>query len=725
MCTPQATLDYNLCLADLLEDDVDEDTLFSVPTPYKLDHAITSPYVTYQEFTTHIDQYIDPFIFLQLNIFSLPSTWDDLKMHLHFLSQKKKINIIALSETYLNDNNYCDFDDLPGYHPLSMCEKHRSDRKGGGVAIFIDNNLNFVIRNDLSFCSTHIELVAAEINPGCRDSFIVCSLYRPPGVALTELFMFRDFLNNLILKIKQTNVKSCYILGDININLLKYGSQSSYGNFVSEFIDSLFADNYVPMILRPTRIDLNLDHYSLIDNIITNRIDKNAASFIIKSDLSDHFISLYAFEQGNKHQLDNNLNYDQVIRKFNVNNCQAFRRILSTVNWSQFLESDHPDVKLSAFNDTWQSAFDLAFPLVKIKTKQRQLIRSPWMTRGLLISCYNKQKHYVNKNKNQNKLVFYKKYNNLFNKLKRIAKISYYHTKLNELKGNAKDTWKLLNLMTKGKQSSVKISSIILNNELITNTKNIADTLNNHFCSIGQITGQAVPKSKKDFNYYVNLATPPVNTFFVMPTDPMEIVGVVKKFKNKSSSGPDELSNFLLKEVIDIISAPLSSIFNASFNQGIFPDMYKIAKVIPIFKKGDPQDPGNYRPISLLNTCSKVLEKLMYGRVLSFLESKKLLSSYQYGFRSGRSTVHAMLDFYNNLTDSVNKNPSDISLGIYLDLKKAFDTVNHNVLLSKMQHYGVRGTALEWFTSYLNKRRQYVVLDRVKSSSREINCGVP
>ena len=133
--------------------------------------------------------------------------------------------------------------------------------------------------------------------------------------------------------------------------------------------------------------------------------------------------------------------------------------ILSTFDWSTVFHSHYLNDKLSAFNNIWQSAFDLAFPLVKVKTYRHQKIKSPWMTPGLLTSCCNKQKYYVNRNKNNNSLSFYRKYNNLFNKIKRIAKTSYYHNKLEDFKGNAKETWRLLNLMTKGKRSAVKISS--------------------------------------------------------------------------------------------------------------------------------------------------------------------------------------------------------------------------------------------------------------------------
>lgn len=227
MCNSKTTVE-DICFAELFDDNEDDgDNHFCVPSPYKSDYStILSSYVTYQEFNLNVEKYTNPCIFMQLNIFSLPSKWDNFKSHLHFLSEKKKVNFIALSETYLNDKNCCDFDNLPGYHPLSLCEKHRTDRKGGGVAIYIDDKFDFVVREDFSYFSNNIEMIVAEINPQLKDSFFVCSLYRSPGVSSHDLNIFEKFLNDLISKVKQTKVKACYILGDLNVNLLNYGKQS-------------------------------------------------------------------------------------------------------------------------------------------------------------------------------------------------------------------------------------------------------------------------------------------------------------------------------------------------------------------------------------------------------------------------------------------------------------------------------------------------------------------
>ena len=162
---------------------------------------------------------------------------------------------------------------------------------------------------------------------------------------------------------------------------------------------------------------------------------------------------------------------------------------------------------------------------------------------------------------------------------------------------------------------------------------------------------------------------------------------------------------------------------NQSFQSGIFPDKLKIAKVIPLFKKENPELPSKYRPISLLPIFSKIFEKLMYRRLYRFLQLNNILYSLQFGFQENHSVDHALV----SLTEAVRYTLDNkrFGCGIFIDLQKAFDTVNHKILLSKLEHYGVRGCALEWFRSYLSDRKQYVSVNGSNSNLLSITCGVP
>ena len=197
----------------------------------------------------------------------------------------------------------------------------------------------------------------------------------------------------------------------------------------------------------------------------------------------------------------------------------------------------------------------------------------------------------------------------------------------------------------------------------------------------------------------------------------------ISNLKTKSSFGHDGISTKLLKKINDIISPPLTLVINQSLNTGIFPDTLKVAKVMPLLKKGDNNLLNNYRPISLLPAISKVFEKIVYRQIYSYLEQHNLLLKSQYGFRTDHSTELAGLEFVDRiLHDMDNK---QFPLAIFLDLSKAFDTLDHTILLTKLKHYGILGVPLKWFTSYLSNRKQYVQLDSVKSNLLDIKTGVP
>jgi len=202
-----------------------------------------------------------------------------------------------------------------------------------------------------------------------------------------------------------------------------------------------------------------------------------------------------------------------------------------------------------------------------------------------------------------------------------------------------------------------------------------------------------------------------------------EVFNLLTSLKINKSSGPDGISCRLIKENSYLLCETLCYMYNLSLSSGIIPDKFKLAKVVPIFKKGAMNQPSNYRPISLLNIFNKLLEKIVYRRIFAFLNKNHVIYKYQFGFRKHYATSLALLD----VLDQCYKNV-DIGnkiLGIYLDLQKAFDTVDYDVLQYKLQYYGVRGVMLKWINNYLSNRKQFTVVNNVSSNIGDITCGVP
>ena len=179
----------------------------------------------------------------------------------------------------------------------------------------------------------------------------------------------------------------------------------------------------------------------------------------------------------------------------------------------------------------------------------------------------------------------------------------------------------------------------------------------------------------------------------------------------------------VLKLLQNVIAKPLEILFNTSFSTGIVPENFKLARVLPVFKKGDHTNLNNYRPISLLSVFNKLLEKLMYNRLIAYLQKKNILYDKQFGFCSQNSTEHAILTIIDKIQKAIeNRNHS---CGIFLDFSKAFDTVHHGILINKLEKYGIRGIANDWFASYLTGRKHFVSMNNISSNLNDINCGIP
>ncbi len=211
------------------------------------------------------------------------------------------------------------------------------------------------------------------------------------------------------------------------------------------------------------------------------------------------------------------------------------------------------------------------------------------------------------------------------------------------------------------------------------------------------------------------------NSLFLTPTDPDEIISTIRSMKCKKSTGFDNISSWLVKELKSSISDALSIIINKSLEEGLFPERLKIAKIVPIHKSKDKEKFNNYRPISLLSSISKIYEKVIYKRLYMFIEPA--LYQKQFGFRAKRSTVQAVTEICVDIIESFEN--KQVTMATFLDLSKAIDTIDHSILISKLCRYGVRGVALDWFKSYLTNRKHFVNYKSHSSPMDLITTGVP
>ena len=367
---------------------------------------------------------------------------------------------------------------------------------------------------------------------------------------------------------------------------------------------------------------------------------------------------------------------------------------------------------------------DRCFKLVRLSRKCTK--DKIWITRGIKRSSNCKNRLYKKwlSTKSSVDEKKYKDYLRIFKKVTHAAQVAYYRELFDTRTNTIKQLWTNLNKISS--LSAVKTKTIINklshNGTDFTEPRDICNTINDYFCSIGENLADSLkPCGQLDFKRYCLDSVK--DSMYCNPVTPDEIVKIINSFPNNKSPGTDNINSKILKEISDITATPLMYIFNLSFSSGTVPNLLKIAKVIPAYKKGERNLPGNYRPISLLSIFDKIMEKLMYRRLINFLDKNETLYKYQFGFRKNYSTIQAVLEVVDSIYQHWDDN--EIIVGIYLDLQKAFDTVNHSILLQKLHHYGIRGTILEWFTSYLYQRKQFTVLQDNYSELKTVRIGVP
>ena len=631
---------------------------------------------------------------LQLNIRSLLAHQADLKLLLNLLDKKKsKVDAVLLCETFLTKHTN-QLVNIPGY---VLINKNRRNSRGGGVAILLKDNFPYKKRDDITtMIEKEVESVYAEIT--CRNGtkLLLGSLYRAPN---TNGKLFSEHVDEVLSRIKSKTPNMDIVLGmDHNHDLLKSDTHQQ----TEEFLDLMVNSEMWPTITRPTRITQT--SATLIDNIFINsRLHRHFDSMLILDDISDHLPSLVLLKQT---KIKNKEPIEFKSRKLTEANFATIRRSLNQVDWNGILNSNDCNVNFNILSEILEVKIEETSPLKTIRISGKRCFQEPWLTTGLETSgriCRKLYKASLTNGATTDTCQRYKKYRNMYNRIKRQARINYYNTKCMEYSTNTRMLWKIINqTINKTKHSGSIIPYITVDGIQTSQPTRIAKEFGEHYSKIGAHLASTIPSESKDIEYYLKQIPRTMGGLVLRCTSVTEIEDLIRRMPHKVSYGHDRISNSMLKNLCTSISYPLQVIFNQSIDQGIFPSKMKLAEVIPLYKGKEHDKVINYRPISLLITISKLLEKIIYKRLYSFLEKNKILFESQYGFRSKRSCEQAVMEMISRLLQA--KDAKMQSTGIFLDLSKAFDTLNHDILIKKLDLYGIRGDVKKWFISYLSDR---------------------
>ena len=636
------------------------------------------------------------FSILHYNIHSIERHIEEFRVILKMIDFNFDIICISESKVIKDCDPKVDIS-IDGYQtPIST----PTESTKGDVLIYVKSGINFKPRNDLNlYKSKELVSLFIEVINKKESNDIIGVIYRHPCMNGTDFI--DEYLKGIVDKL----------------------SNESF-----EFFDTMMSNFLLPVITLPTKV--NRGKNTLIDNIFTNHLHPDNKSGNLEIDLSDgHLPSFMIMPQQNQNHLPKKHN----LYTHNSTNFSRENFILDYLNidWDEVIDINRNDINF--FMDNFLSKFnallDGHMPLRKLTQKEFKQKFKPWISENIIgkITKQNKIfRKYINCKNDVRKAELFEQFKILKNEtthLTRSGKKAYYQKYFAENKNNLQKIWKGIKEIINIKSKNFDYPTCLLVGDInITDPTAITNSFNDYFTSIAD---DILKKRKYNgTNSHRNfLANRLVENFVFEECNENEVKSIISTINVSKSSGPNSIPTHILHLLKEEICKPLNKIFNLSFSTGQYPNILKISKTIPIFKKGSRLLVSNYRPISLLSNLNKILEKIVHERIYKFLEDYQCIYSLQFGFRKKHSTNHALIDITETIRQALDN--KKFACGIFVDLQKAFDTVNHDILIDKLEHYGIRGTANNWFASYLKNRSQFVSTLGFDSSIKPVAHGVP
>ncbi len=637
--------------------------------------------------------------FVNLNIVTLPGKIDELRCFLN----ENPISIMTLNETRLDVNIPNEEINIQGYDVL---RKDRN-RQGGGVAMYIDNNSDFTYKLRTDLMPTELEMIVVEMLCSKSKPFVVISWYRPES----EIKLF-DHFQSILEKIEAEN-KDVVVIGDVNCDLLT-DNPSCYTKKMKEITDSF---NMTQLIKEATRVTENSE--SLIDHIYTTCPGKITKSGVLHTGISDHSY-VYAImgkvrnTSVNEHKYSTNRNFkhfDDVL----------FKSDMCKVNWCTI--TTHNNIN-DAVNDFESKFAEVANRHAPLRKKRVRHTISPWLTDDIVKAMRerdNVKKRAIKAKSSQ----LWDEYRSLRNSVNIMIKRSKKNFINDEIQSkDPKKIWKGLRHIVPGKTKDANVKSIMTETGEKTSSYDVANVMNDYFANVGPNLAKKISDDNvcdDTQNVYTNVDN--TNKFDFNLVTENYVLEQIQSLSNNKATGVDNMCVKLLKLSTDAIIAPLTYLINVSLASGTFPKSWKSARICPVFKGGNNSEPCNFRPISILPILSKIIERAVFDQLYPHLDSHSMLHEAQSGFRPRFSTASALM---NVTEDWLNAIDNGHYVGIVLlDLQKAFDTVNHSILIKKLFDYGMSINVINWFKSYLNDRSHVTIINGVKSNERQAICGIP
>lgn len=631
------------------------------------------------------------------NIRSYNKNFDLLLSHLNLI--KTKFDLIILGETWLGREGQGT--QIEGYR---LFETSMGKTRNDGVIVYVRESVQVYGVNEVEVGDVFgLSLECSYLGKQCN----LLAIYR---THMSELDIFTNALANYYDNIVKH--KTYVLVGDINVNLLDRDAKTE------RYLDCLYEAGFMCCIDEPTRV-VN-DTKTCLDHIFVHHDNfKNIQSAVIESDITDHYsVCLGITFQSSR--LPTSLTYTYIDKI-------QLGEIITNCDWSSVTGEENVNICANSFFENVVQSVEKS---TKTKTYKPRLVPlKPWITEGIVLSIRKRDKLSKLMKKqpfNARLKQYYKNYRNTLHTLIKTTKVMFYKGKISDARNNPKIFWRTINELAgkSTKNESFPLEKYTSNNQQnclqVDLRERVAKEFNQYFSQVGYNLASKIdcsgPPVVNDDDYTSDAQF----TLHQITNDELRVY--VNSLRGGSAPGYDGISANFLKNNFNAFCKPLLHIINLSLKTGIFPEVFKIAKVIPIYKSNDFTASSNYRPISLLSVFSKVLEKIVKDQLLSYLVINNILNNKQFGFQKSKNIADALF----SLNESINKAIScgNKSLIMFLDLAKAFDSLDRTVLLKKMERIGIKGSAMNWFKTYLENRKQFVYINGSKSDLKTVDYGV-
>lgn len=625
---------------------------------------------------------------IHTNIRSVRLHWDELMAVLKDVLDE--IDVLVLSETNLSNEEVCVFN----INNFESIWYNRQERRGGGVLVFVRKKWKVKV-TPTSFQSA--ESVQISIRNAQRQ-IILLAVYRPPQLSK------HDFNTELAQWLQKNRERSVIIVGDINIDISKNnGVVSDYLSVMSEF-------GTVPLIREVTREEVYRDCVtrSCIDHVNVRYCSGQCIGNVINEKIADHyFVTLVIRDE---------LRPDVHQTVVSLNNTQVNQRI-RTANWSDIRKLKDPDVIYKQIVTTFKNIYELSRREVVVRRRKPENV---WINSEIIELIKERQnawRQYKKHPESAQKKGAYLVLRNKVTSLIRLTKRAYFWNKFAECKDPA-SKWKLINQMM-GRKARPNVDETIINNfGTAQSSTEIASKFNTEFLeSVNSLCGDTRLNGTRDYQVRSS------NSIYFPEITEDDVLKIVKGMKSNKAVGYDGIRPRDIKENIDILSGCLTDLFNRIFETGVVPGDMKTAVIRPLYKKGSKDDVLSYRPVSVLSSLSYIMEKYVSIKLVEFLEKMNILSDHQYGFRAKKSTIQLLEDFNDTVNSALDK--GWLSVSLFIDFSRAFETINHSILLERLYSMGIRGPLHVWFKGFLHNRQQTVKINGTFSERLSLLHGVP